>query len=121
MKKILTLSMMIVALGACFNVYSSVYFATGKIKSIIMVDESIAVEGPSFLISGLAKAGSCHVGDSGLVPILIKNDDNGKEQYSMAFSSYMSDVKVKIKVDDSMHDGNNYCYLSWIGLDKSNN
>jgi len=86
-----------------------------------MVDESIAVEGPSFLISGLAKAGTCHVGDSGLVPILIKNDDNGKEQYSMAFSSYMSDLNVKVKVDDNLHDGNNYCYLSGIEVDKSNN
>jgi len=119
MKKLLTSIIVIVTLGLCFNAFSDVYNATGKIKSILVTDQSIQVEGHFLLIAGLAKAGTCHVDDSGLVPILIKNDDKGKEQYSMAFSSYMSDKTVKVQVDDSLHDVNNYCYLSWIGLNRS--
>lgn len=112
MKKILISIMTIVTLGVCFNAYSGVYYATGKIQSISM-------EGPSLLIVGLAEMGACQVDASGLVSILIIDDDKGKDQYSMAFSSYMSDQIIKVKVDDSLRDVNNYCYLSWIGLDGS--
>jgi len=112
MKKILISIMTIVSLGACFNAYAGVFHATGKIKSISM-------EGPAFLIVGLTEVGACQVDASGLVSILIINDDKGKEQYSMAFSAYMSDQTIKVKVDDSFRDENNYCYLSWIGLDAS--
>jgi len=120
MEKILISIMAIVTmLGVCSNVYSGVYSATGKIKSIKMTDQSLSIEGRAFLIVDLVEAGNCYVDDTGVVPILIKNDDKGKEQYSMAFSSYMSDKTVKVKVDDSLHDVNNYCYLSSIDVVKS--
>jgi len=120
MKEIFTSILTIVTiLGSCSNAYSGMYTATGKIKSIKMTDQSLSIEGRAFLILDLVEAGTCHVDDSGVVPILIKNDDKGKEQYSMAFSSYMSDKTVKVQVDDSLHDVNNYCYLRSIGIDKS--
>lgn len=113
MKRILTSIMTVVAtLGVCSNAYSSVFYATGKIKSI-------SVEGPALIISGLAEAGVCQVNDSGLVTTLIKDNAKGKAQYSMAFSAYMSDQTIKVKIDDSVHDVNNYCYLDSIELDYS--
>ena len=120
MKKLKT----IIALASLFGVNSlnaGIYSATGIIKVLSVTDSSIQVVGPALSIVGFTAAGSCHVDGSGLVPVLIKSDEKGKAQYSMALSSYMSGKTINIQVDDTNKDANNYCYLRWIGLDSTIN
>ena len=95
---------------------------TGEILDILATEDqsnSNAEQLMLFYVDGFRSAGDCYVAQStGHVTLKVRNNDQGKFQASLALSAYMAGKKVLVRVSDESKDGNSYCYLQHVRLNK---
>ena len=97
--------------------FSEVIYFAGKISTISASESSVALDGPSIVIEGMANSGLCAISNNRL-HLIIKDDSRGKAQYSLALAAMMSDREVHIVINDLLRDSGNRCYLREISINK---
>jgi hypothetical protein len=112
MRKIALLLLSAVAIHA----HAAEYTATGLVQKIFALDKiAYGVDKSHILIAGLSVAGSCPTND-GLVALVLRDDDGGRRQLSVALSAKLTNRSVVIRVEDVLKNAGGQCYLKYLEL-----
>lgn len=116
MKKTLGLMVLLVASTANLSALAAEIAATGKVQKIFALDRAqLGADADHILITGFATAGSCITND-GLIALVLRNDDGGQRQLSIALAAKLSDRPVVVRVDDAFKNSTGQCYLRYLEL-----
>ena len=119
MKYFLALMLMLVPVVAAADRFE----ATGPVLEMLTLEnaDNQASDALSlFYVEGFQNAGGCYVsGSTGHVALRIRNNDQGKIQSSMVLTAFMSGKRLFVRVDDSHRDGNQYCFVQQVKLNKN--
>ena len=74
---------------------ATTFESVGTIKVLSVTDSALPFD-PTLYVTGLKSAGNCKVDSSGHVPIMMRSDQKGKAQFSLALAAYMSGKKLKL-------------------------
>lgn len=93
---------------------SAEYFFSGTVAKIIAVDSrAYGVDMSHILVTGLASAGSCPTND-GLVALVLRDDEGGRRQLTVALAAKASNSVVYVRVNDDYQRPGGSCYLKYI-------
>jgi len=103
---------------------AATFTATGTVSMIQSQDQSTvntyfpgSVAGDWFLVTGFNTAGACQkFGTTGQVIIQVKNDVQGRRQYTTALTAMSLGRTVNISVSDLNKDSVGYCYLIAVSM-----
>lgn len=99
-----------------FQANAAEFTATGLIQKIFALDKvAYGVDKSHILIAGLSVAGTCPTND-GLVALVLRDDDGGRRQLSVALSAKLTNRSVVIRVEDAFKNSGGQCYLKYLEL-----
>lgn len=115
MKYLVIISLLVLSVSA----FSSQKHGKGKIERISAYVSGSERYG-TIDVQGFDRSGvNCYQsGATNLVTFSIEDSNFGNSQYSLAMAAYMSDLKVRVKADDT-HKQGNYCILELIQICKN--
>jgi hypothetical protein len=108
---------LVATLGFVFaqSAFATIYYVSGTIEFLVSIDSSFGPNDDWVSLSGVAPQGTCATAGIGSnMGIAIKDDGNGQRQFAELLAAKTNGTLVNIRVDDTVKNGNGYCYLEFL-------